>query len=185
MGDQQQEPPIGLDQLQARHQNDSSDIDPLDVALLFNRVGSELTKIDKQSLGESQKRAMQLDQQAVFRDIKNTQQPQPVQPAPPAPHTQPVQPTVAAPKPIQPVAVAKQPVDVDMLKRLDIMEKKLNKIESVNKAYQRSKKIKHGTTYSVSSNSMKGEIKSADVLLEYIMCEISKGVKSITIKISE
>jgi len=186
MDDKIQEPDSGLDQLQAHHESNEADIDPLDVALLFNRVGSELTKIDKQSIGDSQRRAMQLDQRSVFNGINNTAPPPqakttPIKPLPvqantvsQSPATQPVQPRVEPPQ-----------IDSNILKRMESLEKKIKRIEGSNRAYQKMKKIKHGVSYSVSSNSMKGQIKSADVLLEYIMCEISKGVKTITIKADE
>lgn len=186
MGEQQDTPPeVGLDQLQARHETGDPDIDPIDVALLFNRVGSELTSIDKQSLGDNQRRAMQLDQQAVFNGIDigtsspKAPTPPPIAAAAPASR---VSPRKRPPPELPPIPVA---IDKSLDDKFSALEKKISRLESTNRAYQKMKKMKHGTTYTVSSNSMKGEIKDADVLLEYVLCEISKGVKSITIKIAE
>ena len=189
MDEQQNIPPdTALDQLQARHENaGDQDIDPIDIALLFNKVGSELTSIDKQSLGDNQRRAMQLDQQAVFSGVNmGTNSPKP--PAPPlrataTPATRAVSRKAPPPElPPKPISAA---IDKSLDEKFTALEKKISRLESTNRAYQKMKKMKHGTTYTVSSNSMKGEIKDADVLLEYVLCEISKGVKSITIKISE
>jgi len=188
MGEQQETPPqTNLDQLQARHANDGDqDIDPFDVALLFNKVGSELTSIDKQSLGDGQRRAMQLDQQAVFSGIDIGTNP-PKQPALQT-DTAPAVPTSSrkvSPPPRRSTPPSASIVDKSLDSRFTALEKKISRLESTNRAYQKIKKIKRGTVYTVSSNSMKGEIKDADVLLEYVLCEISKGVKSITIKVTE
>lgn len=184
MDDQQQSPPPDLTQLQAKHEANQTETDPYDVALLFNQVGTALTKVDKASVSPSTKSAMQLTEQNVFRGLKtpvsNKQSP------PPVVHNQaistpPPPPRVANPPPQRPSVS----VDQNMEKRIQEMEKSMKKLMSFSNAYHKAKKIKRGLKYSVSSNSMKGEIKDADVLLEYVLCEISKGVKTITIKICE
>lgn len=183
----QHQPGPDLTELQARHESGSQEIDPYDVALLFNRVGSELTKVDKASVSPSTKSAMQLTEQQVFQGMPKSQ------PTAPAPSQQPVPPPMPKAEKSPPPARATPPpppkpiplVDNDLLKRVESLEKTFKKIESFSRAYSKAKKIKRGVKYSVSSNSMKGEIKESDVLLEYVLCEISKGVKTITIKICE
>lgn len=171
-----------LSQMQQRHEAEDQDIDPVDVALLFNRVGSELTKIDKQSVSPSTKSAMQLDQKSVFSGMNpNTSKPASPPPVANNPVVPPAPVRTVDPAPRRPVV----DVDQNIEKRILEMEKSMKKIISFSSAYQKAKKIKRGLKYSVSSNSMKGEIKDADVLLEYVLCEISKGVKTITIKICE
>jgi len=167
--------------LTSRHENNSVETDPMDVALLFNRVGSELTQIDKQSVGSGGPSAMQLTEQNVFAGInRKSPPPPPVHASTPPPvessSKRPALPPLPGPPP-------KPNLIHD--KRLDELERKMKKLESFSRAYNNVKKIKRGITYSVSSNSMKGEIKDASVLLEYVMCEINKGVKTISIKISE
>ena len=169
----------GLTDLTSRHESSSAEIDPMDVALLFNKVGSELTQIDKQSVGSGGPTAMQLTEKDVFNGINRNSPPsQPHRSPPPPPNSivnKPVLPPLQRPPLPNPVND----------KRLEALEKKFKKLESFSRAYNNVKKIKRGVTYSVSSNSMKGEIKDASVLLEYVMCEINKGVKTISIKISE
>ena len=170
-----------LIEMQQRHESNSNDdIDAMDVALLFNRVGSELTKIDKQGVGSGMKKVMKLDPNEVFKgvDLSSSKHQHPVQ-------TQTAQPTATntqrsprVPPPPPPMVMN---VDSDMTDRINLLEKSIKRLESGNRAYQKIKKIKHGASYSVSSNSLKGVVRSADVLLEYVMCEVSKGVKSITI----
>tara|TARA_A100001011_G_scaffold311458_1_gene328501 strand:- start:684 stop:1238 length:555 start_codon:yes stop_codon:yes gene_type:complete len=183
MDDQTQSNQPDLTELQARHESEDPDIDPYDVALLFNQVGSELSKVDSQSVSQSTKSAMQLEKQQVFRGLKSkapqSQTPQSQTPPPKTPQLPPIPAKVA---PTRPMVTA---VGADVEKRVAALEKTLKKVESFSNAYQKAKKIKRGVKYNVSSNSMKGEIKDAEVLLEYILCEISKGVKSITIKICE
>lgn len=184
MDDQTQSNPPDLTELQARHESEDPDIDPYDVALLFNQVGSELSKVDSQSVSQSTRAAMQLEKQQVFKGLKN-KAPQPQTPQTPQSQT----PQPKAPPPIPAEVAPRRPmvaaVGTDVEKRVAALEKSLKRVESFSNAYQKAKKIKRGVKYNVSSNSMKGEIKDAEVLLEYVLCEISKGVKSITIKICE
>ena len=62
------------------------------------------------------------------------------------------------------------------------IDKRLSKLERATKAFRNAKRIKRGVSYTVSSNSFKGVIKDAELLAEYIISEVAKGVKSITIK---
>lgn len=184
MDDQQQNPPPDLTQLQAKHEANTTETDPYDVALLFNQVGTALTNVDKASVSPSSKSAMQLTEHEVFKGLESHRPASPPPPPPPPVANKPI----AAP-PLQTVEPApRRPVvnvDQNIEKRILEMEKSMKKMMSFSSAYQKAKKIKRGLKYSVSSNSMKGEIKDADVLLEYVLCEISKGVKTITIKICE
>jgi hypothetical protein len=174
-----------LTEMQQRHESDSNDdIDAMDVALLFNRVGSELTKIDKQGVGSGMKKVMKLDADVVFKgvDLSSSKRQHPVQTRTAQPIATNTQHSPRVPPPPPPMVMN---VDSDMTERVNLLEKSIKRLESGNRAYQKIKKIKHGASYSVSSNSLKGVVKSADVLLEYVMCEVSKGVKSITIKLNE
>lgn len=191
MDDQAQSPPPtepDLSELTARHESEEPEIDPMDVAMLFNRVGSELLKVDKQSLSPGGPQAMQLTEEKVFEGVNRRRSKQPTPPpvnaakpvAAPPPQAKTAPPLTRAVRPPPPPLV-----NDDTEKRIEALEKKLKKMESFSRAYNNTKKIKRGVTYSVSSNSMKGEIKDAAVLLEYVMCEISKGVKTISIKIRE
>lgn len=164
------------------HRSDDVKVDAYDVALLFNKVGSELKSIDSKSVSPSTRTAFQLQEEKVFSQNKPTSPP-PVESVPTAPAVERSAPVVQS-TPRAPIQ-GTQDADPLVVKRIDEIEKRLHRIESFNKAYRKLSKLKRGVSYNVSSNSLKGQVKSADLLLEYVLSELSKGVKTITIKLNE
>lgn len=164
------------------HRSDDIKVDAYDVALLFNKVGSELKNIDSKYVSPSSKSAFQLQEEKVFSQNKPTSPP-PVESVSTT-STASKKVTVAQPTSPPPVQ-STQNIDPLVVKRIDEIERRLQRVESFNKAYRKLSKLKRGMTYNVSSNSMKGQVKSADLLLEYVLSELSKGVKTITIKLNE
>jgi len=166
------------------------------VAAFTKRVGNELYTVDHHNVGSNSNiKALQLDQNKIFSGVpkKNQSQPPPVEqpvpsPPPPVPETSetsetkgpsvnPFREALREP-PAAPSAPAKKSGNDDL-------EKRLTRIERNVKTIQKAKRIKRGVTYTVSSNSFKGEIKDAELLAEYVISEVAKGVKSITIKLND
>ena len=176
------------------HANNSQPVDVNAFAALVRRVGGELTEIDKQSVSNSTKPALQINKEQLIRELSPAAQNTPPKP-PPVPPVAPVVPTTSV-ESSTPVAKSEPPKritppppplesDNDISLRIDALEKKITRMESFNRAYQKARKIKRGSTYKVSSNSAKGVIKDSELIAEYILLELAKGVKSITIKLDE
>lgn len=187
----------------AHHENaagaTSSDVE--DIAALFHQVGSALHTVDHQNVGgESAKKALQLDETAVFGDLLKQSTPHPTAPKnivvpPEAVSSNPFTPTTSgtvkaqqpaplpipqpSPEPQRKPAPPPPPIDVDNI------EKRLARLERAVKTFRNAKKIKKGNTYTVSSNSLKGELKDAELIAEFVMSELAKGIKTITIKLND
>ncbi len=101
-------------------------------------------------------------------------------PPPPEVH-QPVPIPPAAPPPVAVRSSTPQPQSP----QLDDLEKRITRLESATRSFRKAKKIKRGTSYKISSNSVKGVVKDASMVAEFVISELAKGVKSITIKLDE
>ena len=166
------------------HENNQAPVDAGAMAALVRRVGGELQKIDSQSVSNSTARAERIDKQKLINELRPQVQ---QQPPPPPQHVVSSPPKArAAPPPIQQPPV--QPPSV-MTKssgsEIQDLEKRLSRLESSIRTLRKTKKIKRGTSYKVSSNSVKGVIKDAELVAEFVISELAKGVKSITIKLDE
>jgi hypothetical protein len=73
--------------------------------------------------------------------------------------------------------VVEQPVVVS-----DDINQRLTRLESSIRTLQKARRIKKGVLYSVSSNGFKGVIKDAELLADFVITEVAKGVKTITIR---
>lgn len=166
------------------HQSQSQDIDVNSVVALVRRIGGELASIDEKKVDGSSRPALQIDKAKLISDLESNKtnqprddysatEPQPVAAQPP--------PQVVKPASIQPTAKRVLNNNVD----ISAIESRLTKLESATKAFKSAKRIKKGVTYNVSSNSMKGKIKDASLLAEFVISELAKGVKTITIKLHE
>jgi hypothetical protein len=174
-----------------------------EIAGLFKAVGNELYTLDSRNVGgESSPKALQLDKSSVFSGIDKTSSPPPDAPtsianiqsptgdnpfAPvlkdaPQPLLHPKPPPVP---PVPPRAPMTQPVSRTSSEDVLAIEKRLTRLESANRAFKNSRKIKRGNVYSVSSNSMKGQLKDGELVAEFVMSELAKGVKTITIKLND
>ena len=179
------------------HANNSQPVDVNSFAALVRRVGGELTEIDKQSVSNSTKPALQINKEQLIRELSPAAQSTPPKP-PPVPPVAPSTPTTPEtsvesstpvvhepPKRVTPPPPPLIENDNDISLRMEALEKKITRMESFNRAYQKARKIKRGSTYKVSSNSAKGVMKDSELIAEYILLELAKGVKSITIKLDE
>ena len=177
-----------------------------EIASLFQRVGNELYTVDSQNVGgESAAKALQLDKTSVFNGIDKVSTPPPSAPPSSAgaipvqdgnPFTpvvggQPVQVPGPKPPPVPPVSakgpqtVVSAPVASASNTDLSKIEKRLTRLESASRAFKNARKIKRGNVYSVSSNSMKGQLKDGELVAEFVMSELAKGVRTITIKLND
>jgi hypothetical protein len=162
------------------------------VAAFTKRVGNELYTVDHHNVGSNSNiKALQLDNKKIFSGVPSNSSNEPPQvgqsetPSPPVsktseterPSSNPFSEAISAPPPA-PSAPAKK-------SELTDVEKRLSRIERNVKTIQKAKRIKRGVTYTVSSNSFKGEIRDAELLAEYVISEVAKGVKSITIKLND
>lgn len=167
------EPPPPLDTAKYEDTFGVEEDDATLVAALAQTVGNHLYTVDHQYVGSnSNNKALQLDNEKIFKDVPG--QPNPVQSISP-PHAASTSPKIthrprSAPPPIPSVTV-----DSDILRRLEKLESGLSTI-------RKARRIKRGISYTVSSNSMKGVIKDAELLADYVISEVAKGVNTITIK---
>lgn len=186
MNDQQEH--VSIDT--TRHENNSG-ITSDDVGLLAaftQTVTKELRSVDHRNVGSNSNiKALQLDQKKILQGVD-----QPVVDSqPPVSQVQSVESSPETPvkvKPTQehklqpPVAQASGPVD--QLELIDL-QKRVTRIENSLNIIKKARRIKRNARYTVSSNSFKGVIKDAELLAEYVVSEVAKGVKSITIKIDD
>ena len=171
------------------HENNQQDIDVGAFTELVRRVGGELQKIDSQSVSNSTRRAERIDKQKLIRELSGKQPPAAPQSVPTPAHPPP--PEVHQPAPLPVTRTSPPPVAVKsgapqaQSPQLDDLEKRIARLESATRSFRKAKKIKRGTSYKVSSNSVKGVIKDASMVAEFVISELAKGVKSITIKLDE
>ena len=170
----------------ARHE-ESYGFDPEDVDMLAaftKRISSELHQVDSQNVGSNSTiRAHQLEQKKILdglkRDNTSKTREQTVQETTVNKQTQPNNGTQSPAPQLQQSqpAVAEQPVVVS-----DDINRRLTRVESSIRTIQKARRIKKGVSYSVSSNGFKGVIKDAELLADFIINEVAKGVKTITIR---
>lgn len=155
------------------------------IAAFAKRVGNELYTVDHQNVGSNSSiKALQLDQKKIFEKLPQ---------APPSRESKPVEAVAKIPEvknsPEPQKVVKRTPVkptqNVVVSDDVTNIEKRLTKIESTIGALRKAKRIKRGVTYSVSSNGFKGEIKDAELLAEFVITEVAKGVKTITIRAND
>jgi len=148
--------------------------DKLLVAHFAKSIGNELYTVDSRSVGGSSNKALKLDDKKIFSNTP---------PSPPKPVVQvAAPPTVAITQPSNTVPSTRpSPPPLPSADYGDL-DKRLSSLESATRTLQKAKRIKRGIEYSVSSNSLKGVIKDASLLAEYVISEVAKGVKTITIK---
>ena len=171
----------------SRHDS-SSGINPDDIDLLqafTKRISTELHTVDHRNVGSNSSiKALQLDQKKILQGVKSSE-------------VRSTQTSVHAPvedsTPKQNISVSKetsssnntpivaqQPVVYD-----HEINQRLQKIENSFKLYRKARRIKKGVSYSVSSNGFKGEIKDAELLADFVLTEVAKGVRTITIKLND
>ena len=134
------------------HESNTQPVDVGAFTALVRRVGGELTEIDNQSVSHSTKRALQIDKQKIVQELSSHAKSAPEAPVLPPIHTpsedaQPVHastPPVRVPPPPPPIH---HDDSSDISARISAIEKKLVRMESFNKAYQKVRKIKRGSTY--------------------------------------
>lgn len=185
MNDQQEN--VSVDT--SRHEN-SSGITSDDVSLLAaftQTVTKELRNVDHRNVGSNSNiKALQLDQKKILQGVDQPVA-KPQQPVPSAtPVQQPVKPVQvdSPPPPVQEDA-PDQPVNALNQFELIDLQKRVSKIENSLNIIKKARRIKRNAKYTVSSNSFKGVIKDAELLAEYVVSEVAKGVKTITIKIDD
>jgi len=164
------------------HADNQQNIDIGTVANLVQRIGGELSHIDKQFVGSSPSRVEKIDKQKILSELtpeNNTKSSPPNHPTPR--QSENITQTNINHSPSS-ASISKVPITDDAL--LGIV-KRLDRLESTAKAFKHARKIKRGVTYSVSSNSMRGQIKDADLIAELVLSELAKGVKTISIKLHE
>ncbi len=183
---QQQQQPVGPpDTTKYENQHGIEEGDEALVAAFAKKVGNELFTVDHQNVGSNSNiKALQLDQKKIFADVPTRPSPAPKQVV-----TKPVQePEIPVPGPSSktpPATILAQPQLPASDSTLLEYERRLSKLEHATNALKKAKRIKRGINYSVSSNGFKGEIKDAELLAEFIISEVAKGVKTITIRAND
>ena len=170
----------------SRHE-ESTGFDPQDLDMLAaftKRVSTELHKVDSQNVGSNSNiRAHQLEQKKILdgidKPVSSEPRGQTAQETTVDKQSQPdngTQSPVPQPHKKQP-AVAEQPVVM-----ANDIDNRLRRLESSVRTIQKARRIKKGVSYNVSSNGFKGVIKDAELLADFIINEVAKGVKTITIR---
>lgn len=122
--------------------------DTLDIALLANVVGTELTKVDKHAVDNNFRRATKLDKQKIFNKLEATAAPQ--QPASPVANT--TTKTQNNKQTTTPVNIHNKPIvnqSIDLtavISKLDTLEQKLSTLQLsydkiVEKLSSKSKRV--------------------------------------------
>ena len=182
---QQQQPAGPPDTTKYENQHGIEKGDEALVAAFAKKVGNELFTVDHQNVGSNSNiKALQLDQKKIFADVPTKPSPAPKQVV-----TKPVQePGISVPESpskTPPATILAQPQLPASDSTLLEYERRLSKLEHATNAFKKAKRIKRGINYSVSSNGFKGEIKDAELLAEFIISEVAKGVKTITIRAND
>ena len=160
----------------AKYEN-SSGIDASDkllVAHFAKSIGNELYTVDSRNVGGSSNKALKLDDKKIFSNIPHDPSPPPVPVA--------SSPAVVTNQPSNTVLSTRSAPPPPPTADYSDLDKRLTNLESAVRTLRKAKRIKRGVEYSVSSNSLKGVIKDASLLAEYVISEVAKGVKTITIK---
>ena len=181
--DSEEKPPAetsGFDWV-SHHESAQPDVPVDPMIALVRRVGGELSTIDNQSVSSSTKKALNIDNNKLIQDLQLTNKsPAPSNHPPVIPqHNNPSRPLLKQPPTPQGNT---HHMNSDMYDKLN---KRITRLESTTKSISKSRKIKRGTSYKVSSNSMNGIIKDAEMIAEFVIMELSKGARSITIKLNE
>lgn len=168
------------------HESKSQDIDVNSVVALVRRVGGELASIDDKKVDQNFKPALQIDKAKLINELQQASphKPPPVN-SPPVVVADNAPPTKVIKQEVKPPQSYSQHVVKSNSDDISKIESRLKRLESATKAFRSAKKIKKGVVYNVSSNSMKGQLKDASLLAEFVMSELAKGVKTITIKLHE
>lgn len=182
---------VSFDEMLARHQNaEVTENDIMDVAKLFNQVGSSLSSIDQMNV-DSNDRAMKLDKNAVLELQAGRSRPDP--PPPPVPPVAPVVPQkVHLPSISQMEATLNQSqptVTVDHktydqhIKKLNSVSRKLTKIEKelTNIKSINNVNIKPGKYNIVTSDGVELSATDPTLLLSVISSQLDKKTKEIII----
>lgn len=176
------------------HEQNNEPVDVGAMAALVRRVGGELQKIDSQSVSNSTQKAERIDKQKLITDLSSNSPSTPVTTSASPPMTAPPPMTGPPPStggitthPMESAIKVTPQQHIPTHKNVDIekLQKRLDRLESSTRAFRKTKKIKRGTSYRVSSNSVKGVLKDAELVAEFVISELAKGVKSITIKLDE
>lgn len=150
--------------------------DALAMAGLLGAVSGELGRIDEQNVGGQNQfvQAKKMDPRQVLKEMAGgaTSQSIPLQPgqSTSVPQVQPV----ARPTPVNPPV----PVSSDLEKRVSVLEKIVETFKHVTK-------FRRGVSYTITTSHIKGGVfKSPETILDIVANELSKGSKSITIKLN-
>lgn len=142
-----------------------------DMSMLMNftkRVGAELNMVDKYNVGSNSNiKAMRLERDKILSKDLLPVSKQPTQPIMTNQQKQ-------ASAPIT-TPVTNNSTDTDILKRIERIESSINTLK-------KAKRIKRGVSYNVCSNGCRGVLMDAELIAEFVITELAKGVKTITLK---
>lgn len=155
------------------------------VASLFGHVAGSLSEIDRQNVGGANQfiKAKKIDPKAAMSSVAvkaGVGQPTATQtPVAPPPVTAAV-PQIPSPVPVQPT-VNQQPYvheTNDLLARV-------NKLEKLVETYKKVVKFKRGVSYNIVTNTVVGEYKDPEAILDLVASSLANQTKSITIKLND
>ena len=132
------------------HESTNQPVDVSAFTALVRRVGGELTEIDKQSISNSTKPALQINKEQIIRELSATEPPRSASSSNTDPKPPPIPPIGPGKQEnVTPVRVTPPPPPLpinqdDLTVRIEALEKKITRIESFNRAYQKVRKVKRG-----------------------------------------
>lgn len=150
--------------------------DAVAMAGLLGAVSGELGRIDEQNVGGQNQfvQAKKMDPRQILKDVTGNPISQPVP-------KQPIQPTITTP--VQQVAspvASSHPVSTS-----PDLEKRVSALEKIVETFKHVTRFRRGVSYTVTTSHIKGGIfKSPETILDIVANELSKGSKSITIKLN-
>jgi hypothetical protein len=174
-----------MDQLLARHEEDNpvdSRAETLAAAQLFNAVGTQLTQVDKMSLGDGGGSAMKLDKNAIVPQMQHDEPPPPrPSPYPPTPQHPPISMQAG-------LSVNTPTVTVDHktynqhIKKLETINRKLTKVDKELASIREVVSIPKSTCkYVIKTSNLEMTCRDPGTLLAVIAKELSGKVDSITL----
>jgi hypothetical protein len=182
----QQHGAFDMDEAIRRHEDSTpTPDDALDVARLFNNIGSDLTAIDKHNVGDGPP-AMKLDKEAVMGQYAN-QASQHQHPAHP-PHPRPVPPRPGPPPPHAGVATNIPTVNIPHAayekekKATAALKRKVTKLEKDIKTINEVLSLPNSISrYKIITDDVDCTCSNVHTLLNVFTTEVQKRPKSITI----
>ena len=159
--------------------------DVLAVAGLLGQVSGSLSDIDSKNVGSASEnvRAKKLNAKEALNKIIGAAALPPTAVEQPVTH-QP-QPHIPPPARISPPPPPLEPTPILDQAGANILERRVDELESIIESYKKIVKFKRGISYSINTVKIKGEFKDPTTILDLISTELAKQTKIITLKLND